>query len=63
MAAEFTGQRCVDPAHWQAAGVLAPRDYYPMAKIVSAASVELNQRSTQKDILNLSFNGQKLMLI
>jgi hypothetical protein len=45
IATQFAGSRCVDPGHWQAAGILAPRDYYPMAKIASGATVELNQRS------------------
>lgn len=50
-AAEFTGRRCVDPGHWQAAGVLSPRDYYPMAQIASQADVERHQRSTNQHTL------------
>ncbi len=45
MAAEFTGSRCIDPGHWQAAGVLGARDYSPMAKIVAWANVELTHRT------------------
>jgi hypothetical protein len=41
---QFAGCRCVDPGHWQAAGILNPQDYYPMAKIVSGALTEQNQR-------------------
>jgi hypothetical protein len=54
MAVEFSGCRCVDPAHWQAAGVLTSRDYYPMAKIMSWANRELKQRQSPAEMLNLS---------
>jgi hypothetical protein len=53
-AAQFTGYRCVDPGHWQAAGLLEARDYYPMAQIASRASVELNYRSATQNTLNSS---------
>jgi hypothetical protein len=45
MAVQFAGCRCVDPGHWQAAGVLNPRDYYPMAKIASGAHAEHSRRT------------------
>ena len=32
---KYAGQRCVDPAHWQAAGQLAQRDFYAMARPVA----------------------------
>ena len=44
MATQFAGSRCVDPGHWQAAGVLNPRDYYPMARIASDANAEQSRR-------------------
>lgn len=50
-AVELTGSRCVDPGHWQAAGVLSPRDYYPLAQVASQASVERHRRSTYQDSL------------
>ncbi len=55
LAVEFAGCRCIDPAHWQAAGKLASRDYFPMAKIVSAASIELNQRAIRRNALNSKY--------
>ena len=42
---KYAGQRCVDPAHWQAAGQLAPRDFYAMARLVAKAGAEIAQRS------------------
>ena len=42
---EYAGSRCVDPAHWQAAGMLAAHDFYPMARIAAGAHAELDQRS------------------
>ena len=44
---EFAGQRCLDPAHWQAAGVLASSDFYPMARIAARAHA----------VINISLNG------
>jgi hypothetical protein len=38
---EYIGYRCVDPGHWQAAGLLAPRDFYAMARLVAGARAEL----------------------
>jgi hypothetical protein len=31
-------ESCIDPSHWQAAGLLSPRDYYPMAQIAARAN-------------------------
>lgn len=42
---KYAGSRCVDPAHWQAAGMLAAHDFYPMARIAAGANAELDQRS------------------
>ena len=50
-APQFAGCRCIDPAHWQAAGVLSSRDYYPMAKIASGAHSELNRRPDNHNML------------
>jgi hypothetical protein len=44
IARQYAGYRCIDPGHWQAAGVLNPRDYYPMAKIASSANSEISRR-------------------
>jgi hypothetical protein len=52
-AVQFAGSRCVDPGHWQAAGLLALDDYHSIAKIASWANTEHNQRSTKRDTLNL----------
>ncbi len=43
-ALEFAGCRCIDPGHWQAAGVLTSRDYLPMAQLASYAATEQNRR-------------------
>lgn len=42
---EYAGARCVDPAHWQAAGVLTANDFYPMARIAAGATPEFDQRT------------------
>jgi hypothetical protein len=41
---EYAGHRCLDPGHWQAAGLLSPNDFYPMAIITARASIEFNLR-------------------
>jgi len=41
---QYTGNRCVDPGHWLAAGLLAPRDFYLMARMVAGARAELARR-------------------
>ena len=38
------GNRCVEPGHWQAAGRLAPRDFYLMARMVAEIRTELEWR-------------------
>jgi hypothetical protein len=44
-AKEFGSDRCLDSAHWQAAGVLSPSDFYWMAQITAAGHrVKLNQK-------------------
>lgn len=41
---QYTGNRCVDPGHWLAAGLLAPRDFYLMARMVAEERAELARR-------------------
>ena len=41
---EYVGYRCLDPGHWQAAGVLVSSDFYPMARLAAQAHAELNIR-------------------
>jgi len=36
----FCGQRCTEPDHWLAAGLLAAGDYYLMAQLVACAAEE-----------------------
>jgi|GEM_PF-2273588 len=48
---KYPGQRCVDPSHWQAAGQLAPRDFYTMARLMAGAGVELTQRPIKQVVL------------
>ena len=40
----YAGHRCLDPSHWQACGLLAPSDFYPMAQIAAVAHAELSAR-------------------
>jgi hypothetical protein len=42
---QYLGHRCVDPEHWQAAGLFSPRDFYLMARLVAGAGAELAQRA------------------
>jgi hypothetical protein len=42
--AQYTGYRCVNPDHWQAAGLFAPRDFYSMARMAAGARAELARR-------------------
>lgn len=46
---QFVGYRCVDPGHWQAAGLLKPGDYYPLAQVAAIAIVEHKQRLISGD--------------
>ncbi len=41
----YEGDRCVDPGHWQAAGLLSPRDFYTMAQIMALARAERVHRA------------------
>lgn len=36
----YTGNRCTDPGHWQAAGLLTSRDFYSLAQIAALAHQE-----------------------
>jgi hypothetical protein len=47
---KYAGQRCVDPAHWQASGRLAPRDFYALARLVAKARAEFPQRPIHRTI-------------
>jgi hypothetical protein len=40
---KYAGQRCLNPGHWQAVGLLVPTDYYAMARIVAQAQAESNR--------------------
>lgn len=40
----YLGSRCTDPGHWQAAGLLRPRDFYLMARIAALAHRERANR-------------------
>ncbi len=44
MGEEYVGNRCLDPAHWQAAGLLSSDDFYPMARLTARAHLEHNLR-------------------
>jgi len=49
---QYAGQRYVDPAHWQAAGRLAPCDFYAMARLVAGSGSELAQRPMHQVVLH-----------
>jgi len=42
---DYAGDRCLDPAHWQAAG-LAPRDFYAMARIMATGQAQQSTASS-----------------
>ncbi len=44
---EYCGHRCLNPGHWQAAGLLAPHDFYPMALIAAQRNAEMSFRFQQ----------------
>jgi hypothetical protein len=45
---EYAGHRCLDPAHWQAAGLLAPNDFFPMAQLMIYVGAESNRRHDRR---------------
>jgi hypothetical protein len=49
---QYTSYRCVNPEHWQAAGLLAPRDFYLMARIVARGRAELARRPETRAALS-----------
>ena len=40
---EFTGYRCLDPGHWQAAG-LSPSDFYAIARVAAIGEQDAAKR-------------------
>ena len=40
-------RQCVDPAHWQGAGLLSSHDYYAMAKLAARGIMEMARRSNK----------------
>jgi hypothetical protein len=51
---KYAGMRCVDPGHWQAAGLLRPRDFYAMARLVAGARAELARRPDYRGVLSVT---------
>jgi hypothetical protein len=49
----YAGHRCLNPGHWQAAGLLAPSDFYRMAQIAAKLNAELNHRFDHQNGSNL----------
>lgn len=47
LSVQYRGNRCVDPGHWQAAGLISFKDYYSLAKIAAEARKELPHRHHQ----------------
>lgn len=41
---KYLGQRCLDPGHWQATGLLDPTDSYLLARLAALFGVEQKQR-------------------
>jgi hypothetical protein len=46
---QYLGHRCLDPSHWQAAGLLSARDFYSMARMVAGSRAELTHRADNPD--------------
>jgi hypothetical protein len=51
---QFPGESCTDPGHWQAAGLLSARDYYPMAIIAARANLKSKEPVLPSSGFNLS---------
>jgi len=51
---EYGPSRCLDPGHWQAAGIITSTDFHPMAWIVAHANGQLNRRLQQPEKPNSS---------
>lgn len=41
---KYAGQRCLDPGHWQATGLLNPTDFYLLSRIAARMGTELERR-------------------
>ena len=46
--------RCQNPAHWQAAGMLASTDYYQMARITAGAEIKFSRSEPRSRPANRS---------
>ncbi|MCB0168459.1 MAG: hypothetical protein KDI79_29795 [Anaerolineae bacterium] len=53
LSVQYAGHRCVDPGHWQAAGLISFKDYYSLAKIAAEARKELHHRQTHPQTQSL----------
>jgi hypothetical protein len=49
---QYAGNRCTDPGHWQAAGLLGPRDFYSLARLVAGIRAELVRRPEKPEALS-----------
>lgn len=54
LSAQYAGHRCVDPGHWQAAGLISFKDYYSLAKIAAETRKELHHRQNHPQSQPLS---------
>lgn len=56
LSAQYAGNRCVDPGHWQAAGLISFKDYYSLAKVAAEARKELHHRNNLHQTQPLHFS-------
>jgi hypothetical protein len=52
LAPQFSGQRCTDPGHWQAAGLLVADDYYKMAQLMVWTAAEQAQAAVEQETIH-----------
>ncbi|MCB0213516.1 MAG: hypothetical protein KDJ52_29505 [Anaerolineae bacterium] len=57
LSGQFAGKRCIDPGHWQAAGIITVKDYYTMAKIKAAKANEQLSRPNNSLTDSTPFNA------
>lgn len=55
---QYAGNRCTDPGHWQAAGLLAPRDFYLMARMVAGLPAEIVRRPVKPEALSAQIENR-----
>ena len=57
LSVQFAGERCIDPGHWQAAGIITVKDYYIMAKIKAETANEQLSRRNKNAVDSIAFTS------